>query len=208
MFRTIISKSAAESAHTSPLPAEAGRYGRHCWPKRRLGVRLMMRRRLLELPPRKHRSGSVNKKRLAGAVARCQGLRAITAACVRAGMVAEGWMRGNGTPGWNRTSDRRLRRPLLYPLSYGGAQPQLSKRRVFQESDCGSRVEQLGGRPLARASLGPHGSPCRRPGEAGRHAGSGSGAITSCRGAPVACGRASAWQDACPFSAVLRAWPP
>ena len=24
------------------------------------------------------------------------------------------------TPGWNRTSDRRFRKPLLYPLSYGG----------------------------------------------------------------------------------------
>ena len=27
---------------------------------------------------------------------------------------------GNDTPDWIRTSDRRIRNPLLYPLSYGG----------------------------------------------------------------------------------------
>ena len=28
----------------------------------------------------------------------------------------------SGAPGWNRTNDKRIRRPLLYPLSYGGAE--------------------------------------------------------------------------------------
>jgi hypothetical protein len=29
----------------------------------------------------------------------------------------------NGAPGWNRTSDTRFRKPVLYPLSYEGIAP-------------------------------------------------------------------------------------
>ncbi len=48
-----------------------------------------------------------------------EGLRALDAAPFCPGGVGRGWA-GSSAPGTNRTCDPRFRKPLLYPLSYGG----------------------------------------------------------------------------------------
>ena len=127
------------------------------------------------------RGRSAVKKKVSGTPADLSGS---ASQYIRMSRTVERQMRRNGTPGWNRTSDRRLRRPLLYPLSYGGSQPQLSKRQVFQESESGCALNSCAG-----------------------HLGSGSGIISSaCRSAPAACGRASPGQGAGPFCTFSRAW--
>src|SRR4051794_20496498 len=47
---------------------------------------------------------------------------------------------GKSTPGWIRTSDHRLRRPALCPLSYGGSPPRLrpggtDSRRIATDAE-------------------------------------------------------------------------
>ena len=60
------------------------------------------------------------------------------------GRLPDSYLR-NGAPGMIRTSDRRIRRPLLYPLSYEGV-------RASYRASCGDRARDRGHAALVRSA--------------------------------------------------------
>ena len=49
----------------------------------------------------------------------------------------------SGAPGWNRTSDTRFRKPVLYPLSYEGKRP-ICRSFSLQRLDKGYHMLLIG----------------------------------------------------------------
>ena len=73
-------------------------------------------------------------------------------------------IRGDGAPGRNRTCDRAFRRPLLYPLSYGGDKsPVYARRAVGDPTGRSSVIRGTARRRGARRPRRGSSSTARRP---------------------------------------------